>query len=147
MKDYFLKSRKGVPTMVDFISESKADIDGISVIFKRSEDYAEIEKNIKAIPDVNIIENSKTDIEINHKSADKGKAFLKLAKHLNISPNDTMAIGDGSNDYNLLKCVNLAVAMGNAKPNIKEIADMITEDNDSDGVAKVLSLIVNRYGF
>jgi hypothetical protein len=108
-------------------------------MFKNPNDYAEIEEQIKAIPYVNIIENSKTDIEINHKLADKGRAFLKLAEILNIPQNETMAIGDGSNDYSLLKCANFAVAMGNAKPDIKKIADIITDDNDNDGVAKVLN--------
>jgi hypothetical protein len=88
---------------------------------------------------LNVIENSLNDIEINHINADKGKAFLYLAEFLNVPLENTVAIGDGSNDYSLLKSAGYAVAMGNAKNDIKKIADVITDDNDNDGVAGFLN--------
>lgn len=36
------------------------------------------------------------------------------------------------------------VAMGNATPHIKEFADVITDTNDNDGVAKILQRLKKR---
>ena len=46
------------------------------------------------------------------------------------------------NDYDMLLNVGFAVAMGNARQELLEIADYITDDNDSDGVANALETLV-----
>lgn len=63
------------------------------------------------------------------------EAFIK---HFGISENQTMAFGDGGNDIEMLKFVEVGVAMGNANPNVKEIADHITDDVDHNGVYNAL---------
>ena len=51
---------------------------------------------------------------------------------------ETIAVGDAPNDTEILQTAGVAVAMGNALPEIKKIADFVTADNDNDGVAKVV---------
>lgn len=68
----------------------------------------------------------------------KGKALLKLCSFLNIPPACTMAIGDGPNDMSLLSTAGLAVAMGNAKQSLKDIAHHTTLDVDQSGVAAAI---------
>lgn len=63
------------------------------------------------------------------------EAFIR---HFNISQNQTMAFGDGGNDIEMLKFVEIGVAMGNANPDVKEIADHVTDDVDHDGVYNAL---------
>lgn len=46
----------------------------------------------------------------------------------------TIAIGDGMNDYEMLQFVHYGVAMRNAKPELKEVADYITGSPDEDGL-------------
>lgn len=65
----------------------------------------------------------------------KGKAMLKLCSFLNIKPSEVVAIGDGSNDISLLSNAGLAVAMGNAKQGLKDIAHHVTLDIEQSGVA------------
>jgi 5-amino-6-(5-phospho-D-ribitylamino)uracil phosphatase len=65
----------------------------------------------------------------------KGKALLKLCSSLGILPAEVMAIGDGSNDVSLLQSAGLAVAMGNAKQGLKDIAHHVTLDIEQSGVA------------
>ena len=45
-----------------------------------------------------------------------------------------MAFGDGNNDEEMLKYVSIGVAMGNAKDEVKEIADYVTTDLYNDGI-------------
>ena len=87
------------------------------------------------------------NIEINCAGADKGKALLELAKHLGISPAQTMAFGDGTNDLTMLRAAGCGVAMGNAHPSVKAAADRVTSDCDADGVAAVIEELFNSPPF
>lgn len=49
-----------------------------------------------------------------------------------------MAIGDEENDISMIEFAGIGVAMENAVPAVKEVANEITVDNDHDGVAKVI---------
>ena len=49
-----------------------------------------------------------------------------------------MAIGDSDNDIDMLKLVNVGVAMGNGNDDIIKIADYITSDINDDGIEKAL---------
>ena len=49
---------------------------------------------------------------------------------------NTIGVGDGPNDMEMLAFTGFAVAMGNAKQQIKTIADYITSDVDQDGLYK-----------
>ena len=46
-----------------------------------------------------------------------------------------MAIGDNFNDLEMLQYAQIGVAMGNATPEVKAIADWVTIDVEEDGVA------------
>ena len=60
---------------------------------------------------------------------------------LGIKREDTIAIGDSMNDYHMLQFAGIAVAVGNAEEQIKDIADIITEDCNNSGVGKALERI------
>ena len=81
-------------------------------------------------------------IEFVQKGMTKQQTILKLLKHLNISPQEMIAIGDGENDIDMLKMAGLAIAMGNASDQVKEVADMITDSNDNSGVGKALEKVL-----
>ncbi len=69
----------------------------------------------------------------------KGKALEALAFHLGVQISEVIAIGDGTNDISLLSAAGLAVAMGNAVPEVKEVADHITLDVDHSGLAAAIN--------
>lgn len=64
----------------------------------------------------------------------KASAIADVLKHLNISREDSMALGDGLNDLEMLEYVQVGVAMGNAREQLKEIADDITDHIEEDGL-------------
>ena len=51
---------------------------------------------------------------------------------------ELVAFGDNYNDMTMIGYAGFGVAMGNAEPDIKKIADYICESNDEDGIANTL---------
>lgn len=77
----------------------------------------------------------------------KVQAIRELAKMLNISLNEIVAFGDDKNDMEMLKICGTGVAVYNAIPEVKEIADSVTFSNDHNGVAEWLSRsVLGEYG-
>jgi hypothetical protein len=69
----------------------------------------------------------------------KGKALAALTSHLGISMTEVMAIGDGTNDIPLLSSAGLAVAMDNARDEVKAVAHYVTLDVDHSGLAAAVN--------
>lgn len=55
-----------------------------------------------------------------------------------IAREETIAFGDGENDLDMVQFAGIGVAMGNAVPEVMEVADYVTADIDDDGIAKAL---------
>jgi cof-like hydrolase len=66
----------------------------------------------------------------------KESGLLRLCEHYNIGIEDTVSFGDSMNDMEILKRAGVGVAMGNAHDDLKEVADMVTDDIDKDGIYK-----------
>ncbi len=77
--------------------------------------------------------------EITNKNVDKWTAIEYLIKKINIKKEEVVAIGDNMNDELMIKNAGLGVAMGQANPKIKAIADVVTQDNNNNGVAIILN--------
>lgn len=83
----------------------------------------------------NVAGSIKSTIELNQAGCTKGVALKALCEKLGIDIARAAAMGDAGNDADMLKAAGCGVAMGNAKPEIKAIADQVTATNDEDGVA------------
>jgi Cof subfamily protein (haloacid dehalogenase superfamily) len=70
---------------------------------------------------------------------DKGTALKTAMAKIGIQPEECIAFGDAENDISMLKYAGIGVAMGNGQPAVKKMADIIADDNDHDGIAKVLA--------
>lgn len=80
-------------------------------------------------------------LEIMPKGISKAKAIEEIIQKEGISQEETIAFGDGFNDYEMLKFVKKGLVMGNAQEKLKEsLKDLeVIENNCQDGVAKYLS--------
>lgn len=87
-------------------------------------------------------EKGKAGIIISHASATKQHGVFEVAQILKINSHEIIGIGDGYNDFPLLMACGLKVAMGNAVPELKEIADYIAPPVEEDGVAHVIEKFV-----
>lgn len=77
-------------------------------------------------------------VYISSSQATKQHAILTIAQIMGISPNEVIGIGDHYNDLPLLMACGFKVAMGNAVPELKAIADYIAPSVEEDGLAYVL---------
>ena len=68
----------------------------------------------------------------------KGKALEALAAFLEIPLAEIVAVGDGPNDISLLTSAGLAIAMGDARDELKAVADYVTLDVDHNGLAEAI---------
>ena len=89
--------------------------------------------------DFDFIRSEKALFEILPKGIDKGVAIAKLAEHLNISVERTIAIGDYDNDAAMLLAAGCGVAVANASRAALDAADYVTVSNEEHAVARVIA--------
>lgn len=77
-------------------------------------------------------------VDIVPKSAGKVSGIRQYLDRTGIPLSETMAFGDGENDTDMLRLVNIGVAMGNAEAHVKQAADYVTDHIDRDGIYKAL---------
>lgn len=73
-------------------------------------------------------------LEIFPQNVNKGAALKVLCDQLQIDLQQVMAMGDRDNDIPMLKIVGKGIAMENAQPGVKKVADYVTADNNHSGV-------------
>ncbi len=76
--------------------------------------------------------------EITNENVHKWSAIEHVMKQMGISAQQVMAIGDNVNDETMLRNAGLGVAMGNSPEYIQQIANVVTDTNIEDGVAKAI---------
>ncbi len=81
-------------------------------------------------------------VTITAAGADKGRALRAIFEHLNIAPEETVAMGDAAPDLPMFEAAGFAVAMGNAPEDVQALADAIAPPNTADGVAWAIQRFV-----
>ena len=64
----------------------------------------------------------------------KASGIEAALEFLGIDRADSVAFGDGFNDLEMLAYVGVGVAMGDAPPEVKAVADRITGSPEEDGI-------------
>ncbi|MGX1271697.1 HAD family hydrolase [Streptomyces phaeoluteigriseus] len=77
-------------------------------------------------------------VELQPCGVTKATGLALAAEHLGLRPRDTIAFGDMPNDIPMFDWAGRGVAMANAHPELKAVADEVTTSNEDDGVAVVL---------
>lgn len=78
-------------------------------------------------------------LEIVSPGVSKGEALRRLAEHLAIPIEATVAVGDSLNDREMLEAAGLGVAVANAREELKAVADIVLDRTAAEGAIEELS--------
>ena len=78
-------------------------------------------------------------VEIMAKDVSKASALELICRRYGVAPDEVVCCGDNSNDAAMIKWAGLGVAVENASPAVKEIADYVATKSYGDGVAEVIA--------
>jgi len=81
-------------------------------------------------------------LDITHPLANKGVALSELADLLAVPLAEVAVIGDGGNDVAMFERSGLSIAMGNASPEVRHAADLVTGSNGDDGFADAIERFI-----
>lgn len=121
------------------------DVGHMVIAMKNSEETTNVYNQLKNdIPTLDILlmqDSYKEDkwIDIMNQGCSKSLAVNRLADYLNLSNDEIIAFGDGANDIDMLEKCGYGVALKNALPEVKAVADDITNyDHNNNGVIEYL---------
>ena len=95
-------------------------------------------------PECFIVKSTPYFCEISHLQANKCDAVKFLQQYYGLKDEEVLTIGDQNNDIALLQAGSVRVAMGNATPELKEIATYITDTVDNGGWIKAVEKFVKN---
>lgn len=108
---------------------------------EREEVILRLESLLRAHPragEFDFIRSERTLFEILPKGISKGTALQKMTECLHVSPAKTIAIGDYNNDIGMMRAAGLGIAVANAVPALKAVADHVTVSNEEHAIARVI---------
>ncbi|MDD1673999.1 MAG: phosphoglycolate phosphatase [Methanomicrobiales archaeon] len=77
-------------------------------------------------------------IHLQSPEINKGLTLQRLASDMGLTPADFLAIGDSINDLEMLEKAGIGVAVANAHPRTREVADWITQEKYGDGMVEAI---------
>jgi Cof subfamily protein (haloacid dehalogenase superfamily) len=91
--------------------------------------------------DIAVIYSGERMLELLPAGIDKAVGLAAVTERFGVEAAEVIAFGDMPNDIAMLEWAGYAVAMDNAHPRLREVADEVAPSNDRDGVAAVLERI------
>ena len=143
MAEYVLRTRTAVPDLWDKVEKMQdRGMDKVQGVFAVHEEKQEAHARIMELGELSVSGAMGNNLEVNAPGINKGAGLLKLGELLGIEKEEIAAFGDGNNDLQMIEMAGFGVAMDNGLPEVKKIADYITDTNNEDGVAKVIERFV-----
>jgi hydroxymethylpyrimidine pyrophosphatase-like HAD family hydrolase len=69
---------------------------------------------------------------------DKGSGITAAVEALGVGAHRVMAVGDGENDFSMLRAAGVRVAVPNAVPELGRDADYVTLEEDGKGLSEAV---------
>jgi Cof subfamily protein (haloacid dehalogenase superfamily) len=147
LHEHIERTRIVVDDLEDFIRASGKPVEKTTLNFAYLEDGTCLGKAERAAildryPQVEYLSGGFHNWEFTRAGVNKGTGLRFLAERLGVPMNLTMACGDSENDLSMLRVAQVAVAMENAKPAVKEESNYITLSNNESGVAHAIEHFV-----
>ena len=84
------------------------------------------------------IDRGDTMLELVMNGCSKAIGIEKIMEHLGVSRDETLAIGDSTNDLPMFAMAGHTVCMGNGMEQLKQKAEFVTDSVLEDGIEKAL---------
>lgn len=139
---YFV-SLKYISNLDEFLN-SDMEIRKFVAFHNNIELINKMKKIIGEIEGIAVSSSFRDNIEVTHITAQKGIILAKVSEKMGFKREEVMVLGDSFNDYSMFTEFTETVAMGNAIPEIKEIAKYITDTNNNLGVAKAIYRVLDE---
>lgn len=81
-------------------------------------------------------------VNVVDETVSKGEGVARLIEHYGLRPDEVAGAGDALNDIPMLQEVGFKIAMGNAEPEVRAIADLVCGDVDRDGLVEVIDALL-----
>lgn len=124
---------------------AKLDVSQVALIYV-SQLTPEIEERITTDPNLSykkMMSNSGLEyFDITAKGVTKAVALQHISQLYSIAPEKIVGFGDSQNDSEFLQSCGFSVAMGNATPEIKQLADIVIGTVEEKGLVEYLKYIV-----
>lgn len=79
--------------------------------------------------------------EVSLSTVNKAKGLEACLRYCGADVRDSVAVGDGDNDMDMIRFAGIGIAMGNATPELKQEADFVTDSIDCDGLQKAFAFV------
>ena len=139
---YVLNSRTPVEDFWGEMKRNDSVLENINLVFKDMNMRKQVWDELKATGLASVTAATTKNIEITSLYATKAKALEKLCDVLGFTRENVLAMGDGDNDMPMIQFAGIGVAMANGEEHIKAAADLIADDCNDFGAAKILEQII-----
>lgn len=132
------RAREGFPDMIYGTRSGRDDVNKISFVLEPEVDLARLAREFAGgaqIDTWSLTGNRPEFGEFGQLGIHKGVAVRTLADWLGVPVSDFIAFGDAHSDLELLTTCGIGVAMGNAVPELQEVADLVTDPVNANGLA------------
>lgn len=106
--------------------------------FYEASDDALIQRSGILGDDLKVLRWHDYSVDLLDDAGSKARGIDSIVRHLGYTAANVMAFGDGINDSEMIAHVGLGVAMGNAIPALKRVANYVTSDIEDDGILNAL---------
>ena len=127
-----------IPTIDDALAGLSTDVYKLGIMLDTVEETDAAMDALRAssaLGDLDLALTGPTELEITQMGVNKGSALSILCEKLGVDESRAVAFGDSGNDATFADSACTFVAMGNATPEIKAVADEECPADADDGVA------------
>lgn len=132
------------PTPVDDFTPYLSDADKIVAVCDDPAQMAPLEDEARALASARatVIRSQDYYLDATAPQANKGEGVTRLAELYGVPLSAVAVIGDQANDVTMFRRAGLAIAMGQAKPEVQAAAHHVAASNEQAGVADAIARFI-----
>jgi Cof subfamily protein (haloacid dehalogenase superfamily) len=114
----------------------------VLLICNTQEQVELLENVFSRYDNLSVVSSANGLLDIMASNTSKGNALKLLADKLKVNLDSVIAFGDNYNDIEMLDCVGMPIAMGNAVDSLKIKSKYVTKSNDESGIAYAINNLI-----